>query len=36
MTVGPSDFTEEDMEVDVIDPSEIDASEIGVEDNDSD
>jgi len=36
MTVDPSDFIEEQFEVDVIDPSDIDADEIVVADDDTD
>lgn len=36
MTVDPSDFTTEDMDVEVVDPSEINADEIVVPDDDTD
>jgi hypothetical protein len=36
MTVDPSDFTTEDMDVTVVDPSEIDADEMVVPDDDTD
>lgn len=36
MTTGPSDFTEDDMSVDVVDPSDIDAETIKVADDDTD
>lgn len=36
MTEQPSDFTEEDMDVEVVDPSQVDADAIEVTDDEQD